>query len=86
MASFALGEKAMEAARAGGFPPPVMEILADARKYAEGAAVRIEVHTADAVVADVGNVRARHRIAGPAHSGDDSPQKQERQRWSKRHR
>ena len=46
MASFALGDKAMQAARSGKFPQPVMQILSEARRYAEGSAVRIEVHAA----------------------------------------
>lgn len=37
----------MEAARAHPFPPDVLKILAEARRYAEGTAVRIEVNRAD---------------------------------------
>ena len=48
-ASFALGDKAVQAAKAGGLPKPVLKIIASARKYAEGAAVRIEVNN----VADI---------------------------------
>jgi len=43
MASFALGDKAMLAARAGKFPRHVMKIIAEAKRYAEGSAVRIVV-------------------------------------------
>ena len=53
MASFALGDKAMQAARASKFPPPVIKILNEARRYAEGTAVRIEVRAAK----DVGIVK-----------------------------
>ncbi len=53
MASFALGDKAMQAARAGKFPPSVIAILNEARRYAEGTAVRIEVRAAK----DVANVK-----------------------------
>ena len=49
MASFALGEKAMKAARAAGFSPQVQKILQEARRYAEGTAVRIQVGTDDDV-------------------------------------
>jgi hypothetical protein len=53
MASFALGDRAMSAARAAGLPPSVVAVLDSARRYAEGHAVRLEVKTAadvDAVV------------------------------------
>jgi hypothetical protein len=43
MASFALGEKAAKAARESGVPPAVVKIIDEARRYAEGRAVRIEV-------------------------------------------
>jgi len=43
MASFALGEKAAQAARESGVPPAVVKIIDEARRYAEGRAVRIEV-------------------------------------------
>ena len=44
MASFALGDKAMKAARGSGLPKRVVKTLDEAKKYAEGTAVRIEVH------------------------------------------
>ena len=44
-ASFALGDKAVQAAKASGLPKPVLEIIASAKKYAEGTAVRIEVNS-----------------------------------------
>jgi hypothetical protein len=43
MASFALSEKAILAARAVKFPKHVLKIIAEAKKYAEGTAVRIIV-------------------------------------------
>ena len=43
LAAFALGAKAVEAARQSDFPPRVLEIIAGARRYAEGTAVRIPV-------------------------------------------
>jgi len=49
MASFALGQKAIEAARANGLPSSVLKLIAAARKYAEGTAVRIEVRTPEDV-------------------------------------
>jgi hypothetical protein len=45
MASFALGDKALEAARQSGLPPRILTILKEARRYAEGTAVRLEVET-----------------------------------------
>jgi len=45
-ASFALGEKALQAARAQGLPAPALKIIKEAKKYAEGTAVRITVKTA----------------------------------------
>ncbi len=56
MASFALGDKAMVAARASKFPSHVMKIIADAKRYAEGSAVRIVVSGSD-------EVRAVERLA-----------------------
>lgn len=43
LASFALGEKAIAAARASRLPDRVLSLLDGAKRYAEGAAVRIEV-------------------------------------------
>jgi hypothetical protein len=45
-ASFALSDRGVRAARAAGFPPPVLKIIDDARRYAEGTAIRIEVRAA----------------------------------------
>lgn len=45
-ASFALGDKALQAAREAGLPAPALKILKEAKKYAEGTAVRITVKTA----------------------------------------
>jgi Protein of unknown function (DUF3788) len=54
LASFALGDRAMEAARREAkFPKAVLEMFAAARRYAEGTAVRIEVSKA----ADVDTVK-----------------------------
>ena len=52
LASFALGDRAMHAARAIKFGPSVIEVLKDAKRYAEGSAVRLEVRT-EQDVADV---------------------------------
>lgn len=49
LASFALGDKAMETARQTDFPRPVVQIIKNAKRYAEGTAIRIEVRT----VADI---------------------------------
>lgn len=50
-ASFALGDKAVQAARESGLPPSVLRIINEAKRYAEGTAVRIEVKTSkDAAV------------------------------------
>jgi Protein of unknown function (DUF3788) len=46
--SFALGDKAVQAARQSSLPPRVLQIIKEAKKYAEGTAVRIDVRsTAD---------------------------------------
>jgi len=47
MASFALGDRAVEAARQTPFPDAVIETINQARRYAEGTAVRIDVRTPD---------------------------------------
>jgi hypothetical protein len=44
-ASFALGDKAVKAAHQSGLPPRVIKIIDDAKRYAEGTAVRIDVKT-----------------------------------------
>ena len=41
--SFALGEKAMQAARESKLPAPVMKILDESPRYAEGTGVRLDV-------------------------------------------
>lgn len=43
IAGFALGERAVKAARAAGLPEAILGVIRDAKKYAEGRAVRIEV-------------------------------------------
>lgn len=43
-ASFALGGKAVEAARGSGLPKRVIRIIDGAKRYAEGTAVRIDVN------------------------------------------
>jgi hypothetical protein len=43
-ASFALGDKAVNAALAGGLPKPVIKLIKEAKRYAEGTAVRIDVN------------------------------------------
>lgn len=43
LVGFALGEKAVNAARAGSLPDSIMAIIDEAPKYAEGRGVRIEV-------------------------------------------
>lgn len=58
LASFVLGEKAVSAARKGDFPAAILKMIDEAKRYAEGTAVRIEVH----VAADANVVRALARI------------------------
>ena len=62
MASFALGDAAMRAARAAGLPPAVAAVLASAKRYAEGHAVRLEVKTAADVdaVATLARIKSEH--------------------------
>ena len=50
--SFALGDKAVEAARQSGLPQSVIKIINDAKRYAEGTAVRFEIKKAK----DIGTV------------------------------
>ena len=51
MASFALGEKAMQLARTSEFASQILKILQDAKRYAEGSAVRIDVKSSRDVAA-----------------------------------
>ncbi len=46
LASFVLGEKACAAARSERLPQPILKVIADAPKYAEGRGIRIQVRTA----------------------------------------
>ena len=46
-ASFALGDKAVRAARQSGLPAGAVKIIDQAKRYAEGTAVRIEVKAAE---------------------------------------
>ncbi len=43
MASFALGDKAVKAARKAGLPERVIKVIDEAKRYAEGTAVRLGV-------------------------------------------
>ena len=49
LASFALGERAASAAHASGLPDRVLTLIDNARRYAEGRAVRVEVRDANDV-------------------------------------
>ena len=44
LASFVLGDKALAAVRQSNLPSRVLKIIAEAKRYPEGTAVRIEVH------------------------------------------
>ncbi len=46
LASFALGEKAVQAAHESALPAAVLEVIDRAQKYAEGRGVRLVVKTA----------------------------------------
>ena len=46
MASFALGDKAVQATRQIKLPERVQKVIAEAKRYAEGTAVRLEIRTA----------------------------------------
>jgi hypothetical protein len=46
LASFALGEQAVQAAHASGLPPSILTAIDSATKYAEGRGVRLVVKTA----------------------------------------
>lgn len=52
LVSFALGEKAVKAARESDLPASILEIIDSAKKYAEGRGVRLQIRTAK----DVRNV------------------------------
>ena len=60
MASFAMGETALQAARKSGLPDAALKTLDEAKRYAEGSAVRIEVRSAKDV--DVVKKLARAKI------------------------
>ena len=46
LASFALGDKAVQAARQGKLPLAVLEIISEAKRYSEGTAVRLQIESA----------------------------------------
>lgn len=64
LASFALGEQAVAAARAAGLPDAALAVLDAARRYAEGRAVRITVR--DAADVDVVLKLAAAKLGRPA--------------------
>jgi len=49
LAAFALGDKAVAAARTSKLPAHVLKNISEAKRYAEGTAIRIEVRGADDV-------------------------------------
>ena len=49
LASFALGDKAIAAARKSKLPARVLKLIGEAKRYAEGTAVRMEVQKAEDV-------------------------------------
>src|SRR5581483_1828470 len=51
IAAFALGDRAVAAARASDLPADVLTIIAGSKRYVEGTAVRIEVRTPEDVAA-----------------------------------
>jgi hypothetical protein len=61
-AALVFGDKALAAIRAGGFPAPVLQLLSEARKYAEGTGIRLEVKTQKdiAVVVKLAAVKVAH--------------------------
>ena len=60
LASFALGDKAVAAARTSTLPSEIIKIIDEAKRYPEGTAVRIEVH--DATDASIVKTLARIKI------------------------
>jgi hypothetical protein len=62
LASFALGDRAVAAAREANLPKPVVKIIDEAKRYAEGTAVRIEVKGAKdlAVVRKLVGIKLEH--------------------------
>jgi hypothetical protein len=61
-ASFALGDKALLAARRSGLPVHVLRLLEEARRYAEGTAVRVDVRCADNIEAVKKLVTAKQKL------------------------
>lgn len=45
LASFVLGDRALAAAKSSNLPPDILKILDEAKRYPEGTAVRLEVHS-----------------------------------------
>ena len=62
LASFALGDRAVAAAREAKLPPGVVKIVGEARRYAEGTAVRLEVKGASdlAAVRKLAGIKLEH--------------------------
>ncbi len=51
MAAFALGDKAVQAARESKLPKPVIDIINEAKRYAEGTAVRLDIRGLEDIAA-----------------------------------
>ena len=60
-AGFALGQKAVDAAREGGLPLAVLETIDSSPKYAEGRGVRLEIRTQEDVASAVLLARIKMR-------------------------
>lgn len=60
LASFALGDKAVAAARTSTLPSDIIKIIDESKRYPEGTAVRIEVH--DSTGASIVKILARIKI------------------------
>ncbi len=61
-ASFALGDRALQAARSSGLPEPILKLLDSAKRYAEGTAVRLDVNAPQdlAVVKKLAAIKLEH--------------------------
>jgi len=61
-ASFALGDKAVAAARKSGLPPGIIKLIKEAKRYAEGTAVRVEVNNSEdvAIVKQLTLIKLEH--------------------------
>jgi len=73
LASFALGEKAVNAAHESDLPASVLTVIDNSKKYAEGRGVRLEIRNAEDVNSVEKIAAIKMNTRGVRHESDRDP-------------